>query len=478
MKKTKIVCTLGPATDDDATIEQMLRNGMNVARLNFSHGTHEEHKQRIERFRRIRDRLELPAAILLDTRGPEVRICTFENDETFLEDGQLFTLTAREVPGSNEIVSVTSDVLSKCLNVGDKVLIDDGRIRTEVTEINGLDVICRVINGGRLTNRKGVNVPGVSLDLPYLSEKDKEDILFGIQQDVDFIAASFCRTEKDVIQLRNFLNYHSGHSIKIIAKIENLEGITNFDEILEQADGIMVARGDMGVEVPFEQLPGLQKRFIRSCYLSGKMVIVATQMLESMINNTNPTRAEISDVANAVFDGTSAVMLSGETTIGKYPARTVKVMAQIVLKAEHDALEQKTMIQGRYEKSDYVIDSSDITGAICDATCTTAHDLQAKAIIAATKTGKSARLIAKFRPVQPIVATTPETKTFHQLALAWGVYPVLSLEQESLDHLFQHAIDCARQFGFVEKGDLVVIAAGSPLAAGSTNMLKVQTLSN
>ncbi|MEG1742807.1 MAG: pyruvate kinase, partial [Clostridia bacterium] len=323
MKKTKIVCTLGPSTTDEKTLEEMLRNGMNVARLNFSHGSHEYHKKMIDTFRKVRDKLGYPAALLLDTKGPEIRLKTFKDGEAFLNDGQTFTLTSNDIEGNTEAVSVTYPDLARQLKKGDKVLIDDGRIKLVVESTTETDIICTVINGGEISNRKGVNTPNIHLDMIYLSEADKKDLLFGIEEDVDFIAASFVRCKEDVISIRRFLDYNGGHGIKIISKIENIEGIENFDAILEHSDGIMVARGDMGVEVEYERLPGLQKTFIRKCYSKGKMVITATQMLESMIHNVTPTRAEITDVANAVFDGTSAVMLSGETAVGDHPPLVV-----------------------------------------------------------------------------------------------------------------------------------------------------------
>ena len=332
------------------------------------------------------------------------------------------------------------------------------------------DIVCRVTEGGKVSNRKSINVPNTHLEMPYMSAADESDLLFGIENDVDFVAASFVRCAKDVIDLRKFLNYHGGHKVRIISKIENIEGVNNFDEILEYSDGIMVARGDMGVEVDFEKLPGIQKKFIRKCYSAGKMVITATQMLESMIHSTTPTRAEITDVANAVFDGTSAIMLSGETAMGDHPVKVVQVMAKIALQAEEDCFEMEV-----FKGMTHDIDFSDITNAICDAACTTAKDLNAAAIIAVTKGGSTARRVSKFRPFIPIVAATPDPKTFCQLSLSWGVYPVLSLEQNDTDRLFMHAIDCARQIDIVNKGDRVVVTAGVPLnIAGTTNILKVE----
>ena len=470
MKKTKIVCTLGPACQDEAVLEQMLKNGMNVARINFSHGTHEQHKETIERFRKVRDRLNLPAAIMLDTKGPEIRIKTFENGKVTLEKGQKFILTANDIIGNENIVSITYPTLCQQVKPGDRILADDGRIVLLVEQCSDKDITCVVHAGGELSDKKGINIPHVHIDMEYLSETDKNDIIFGIENDIDFIAASFTRSKDDVIALRKFINYHGGRDICIIAKIENTEGIDNFDEILEHADGIMVARGDLGVEVEYERLPGIQKKFIKKCYQSGKMIITATQMLESMIYSPTPTRAEITDVANAVFDGTSAIMLSGETAVGKYSARAVKVMSKIAEQAERDAFEM-----GAYTGMLYDIDAADTTNAICDATCTTARDLNASAIIAVTKSGYTARRMSKFRPEKPIIAATPVLKTFHQLSLSWGVYPVLALDQDNSDELFIHAIECAKMIDMVSEGDRVVITAGVPLGiTGNTNILKVQ----
>ena len=468
MRKTKIICTLGPASENEEMIEQLFRSGMNVARLNFSHGTHENHKKTIELLRKVRDRLELPAAVLLDTKGPEIRTRLLEGDKAELKEGQTFTLISDDKLGNSEFVSITYPSLNKMVSAGNIIKIDDGSIVLEVTEIIGTDVVCKVLVGGTLKNRKSINVPGVHLDVPYLSEADKADVLFAVENDVDYIAASFVRTRQDVTDLRKFLNYHGGHNIKIISKIENSEGVANFSEILEESDGIMVARGDMGVEVEYEKLPGLQKRFIKTCYGSGKIVITATQMLESMIHSYNPTRAEITDVANAVFDGTSAVMLSGETAMGDHPARVVEVMSKIVRQAASDAISMNMFADRSFVRE------MDTANAICDAACTTAKDLNAQAIIAVTKSGHSARRLSKFRPTEPIVASTPEVKTYHQLSLSWGVHPVLALCQENEEKLFLHALDCAKQIDVVKRGDTVVIVGGAPInVSGNTNMIKV-----
>lgn len=474
MRKTKIVCTLGPVCKSKEMIKQMTLRGMNVARLNFSHGSHAYHKDMIETLKCVRNELGIPLAILLDTKGPEIRTGCFDGGKAILCTGDEVTLTTADVLGNSKIISVSYSELPSQLRVGDTVLIDDGKIRLEVKSATHSDIKCSIHCGGTVTDRKGINIPGISLDMPYMSKSDKEDIIFGIKNDVDFIAASFVRKEDDVIELRKFIDYHGGHNIKIISKIESIEGVKNFDTILRHSDGIMVARGDMGVEVDYEKLPGLQKKFIRKCYQSGKTVITATQMLDSMIYSPTPTRAEITDVANAVFDGTSAVMLSGETAAGKYPLEAISTMAKIAEQAERDQFE----IFGK-EKSDicYEMDSSDTTNALCDAACTTARDLNAKAIISVTMSGQTARQMSKFRPEFPVVAATPIPKTFHQLALSRGVYPVLALYQNSYDNLIIHAVDCAKQIDIVESGDVVVIAAGIPLdMPGSTNMLKIETV--
>lgn len=469
MRKTKIVCTIGPATDSEEMMEALLDNGMNVARLNFSHGTHEAHKVILNRFKKVRDKLKLPAAIMLDTKGPEIRLREFEQGACEIKTGDAYTLTTELVIGTSSIASITYKDLPHQLKSGDSLLIDDGKICLKVQSLTETEIHCLIVHGGMLSNHKGINIPRVKLTMPYLSESDCADLLFGIANDIDFVAASFVRKKEDVIDLRKFIDYNGGHNIKIISKIENLEGIENFDEILQYSDGIMVARGDMGVEVEYERLPGIQKRFIRRCYQSGKVVITATQMLESMINNPSPTRAEITDVANAVFDGTSAVMLSGESAMGKYPIQAVQAMSKIAEQAERDAFEMKV-----YQGIGYDMDISDMTNAICDATCTTARDLKASAIVAVTKFGHTARRMSKFRPANPIVAATPVKKTFHQLSLSWGVYPVMARYQKTSDDLFLHAIDCAKQIDLVSDGDRVVITAGIPLdTSGNTNLLKV-----
>ena len=465
MRKTKIICTLGPASRNKDVIMGMLKSGMDVARINFSHGTHEYHKETIDLFRSVRDELGVPAAVMLDTKGPEIRLGTFKNKSVILETGKTFTLTTNDLVGDEDKVSITYKNLPSQLSNGDKVLIDDGRIHLEVVSVNDTEINCKVISGGEVSDKKGVNIPNVHLDIPYISEADENDLIFGVTQDVDFIAASFVRSKEDVIAIRNLLDYHGGYDIKIISKIENIQGVNNFDEILKHSDGIMIARGDMGVEIEFEKLPGLQKKFIKKCYKAGKMVITATQMLESMIHSQTPTRAEITDIANAVFDGTSAIMLSGETAIGEHPELVVQVMASIALQAEKDAFDMDV-----YKDVQYDNDMNDTTNAICDAACTTARDVKATAIIAITKSGYTARRVSKFRPSQMIIAPTFKEKTFHQLTLSWGVYPVKAIYQPDENVLFNHSGACAKRYGFVKNNDRVVITAGT---GETTDILKV-----
>lgn len=467
MLKTKIICTLGPASATELIMDDMLRSGMNVARINMSHGTHDEHKERIDTFRAARDRLGVPAAVLLDTRGPEIRLGTVEDGTAELREGTEFIITAREVMGNEAIASMNYAQLPQKINPGQRILIDDGNVRLVVRKIKCDDILCEVEYGGKIATHKGVNVPDAHLDMPYLSQRDKDDLAFGVRMDVDFVAASFVRRAEDVMQVRRLLDYHGGQKIRIIAKIENEEGIENIDEILRVADGIMVARGDMGVEVAFERIPGIQKSFIRSCYRAGKPAIVATQMLESMIKSATPTRAEITDVANAVFDGTSAVMLSGETAAGTHPALVVRTMARIINQAEADIHAEAVTAPDVCD-----IDPSDITDAIAAAACTTAEQLDAKLIIADTTSGLSARRLSAHRPRQIIIGATPNRKVFHQLALSWGVYPMIALVQDSIDDLFRHAIACAKSSALANPGDTVVITAGPLNVDGMTNMLK------
>ena len=472
LKKTKIVCTLGPASSDEQVMRQMLEAGMNVARLNFSHGSHEEHRKKIETFRKVRDGLDIPAAVMLDTKGPEIRLRDFVNGSETLEDGATFVLTSGDCPGSRERVGISFKELPSQVSRGTVILIDDGRIRMEVTECTDNEVICKVTEGGKVSNRKGVNIPGSSLDLEYISDADRADILFGIEMDVDYIAASFVRSGDDVRKLRSLLCDNGGENIKIISKIENMEGISNFDEILDLSDGIMVARGDMGVEVDFEKLPGIQKKFIKECCKAGKTVITATQMLESMTHSPAPTRAEITDVANAVFDGTSAVMLSGESAAGDYPVETVKAMAKIVSQAEEDAEEVN-----QYKFLEVETNDRDVSNAMGHAACTTAHDIKASAIVAITTSGYTAEMMAKYKPVEPIIAATPDSKTYHQQALTRGVYPVLTQRSSNWNDLMEKAIEGAERMKFVKKGDCIVLSAGMPLQVpGTTNLIRVKTI--
>lgn len=472
LKKTKIVCTIGPASRDADTMREMLEAGMNVARLNFSHGTHEEHRKTIETFRRVRDEQDRPAAILLDTKGPEIRLGDFENGSEILEEGDEFTLTSEECPGTKERVSTTYKALPSQVSLGTSILIDDGRVRLRVAGTTEDEVRCIVVNGGKVSNRKGVNIPNQSLDLEYISEADRQDILFGIEMDVDYVAASFVRSGADVKVLRSLLNENGGDRIKIISKIENTEGIENFKEILALSDGIMIARGDMGVEVEFEKLPGIQKKFIKECCKAGKTVITATQMLESMTHSPAPTRAEITDVANAVFDGTSAVMLSGESAAGDYPVETVKAMAKIVSQAEEDAEEVN-----QYKFLEVETNDRDVSNAMGHAACTTAHDIKASAIVAITTSGYTAEMMAKYKPVEPIIAATPDSKTYHQQALTRGVYPVLTQRSSNWNDLMEKAIEGAERMKFVKKGDCIVLSAGMPLQVpGTTNLIRVKTI--
>ena len=472
LKKTKIVCTIGPASRDADTMREMLEAGMNVARLNFSHGTHEEHRKTIETFRRVRDEQDRPAAVLLDTKGPEIRLGDFENGSEILEEGDEFTLTSEECPGTKERVSTTYKALPSQVSLGTSILIDDGRVRLRVAGTTEDEVRCIVVNGGKVSNRKGVNIPNQSLDLEYISEADRQDILFGIEMDVDYVAASFVRSGADVKVLRSLLNENGGDRIKIISKIENTEGIENFKEILTLSDGIMIARGDMGVEVDFEKLPGIQKKFIKECCKAGKTVITATQMLESMTHSPAPTRAEITDVANAVFDGTSAVMLSGESAAGDYPVETVKAMAKIVSQAEEDAEEVN-----QYKFLEVETNDRDVSNAMGHAACTTAHDIKASAIVAITTSGYTAEMMAKYKPVEPIIAATPDSKTYHQQALTRGVYPVLTQRSSNWNDLMEKAIEGAERMKFVKKGDCIVLSAGMPLQVpGTTNLIRVKTI--
>lgn len=469
MRKTKIICTLGPSTKDDSILEAMVQEGMNVARLNFSHGTHEGHAKNITRVRELSKKHDIPIAVLLDTKGPEIRTGELKEDKIFLENGQTFTLYAEQKKGDTEGVSISFPDLYKDVREGAEILLDDGLISLKVTEIKGKDIVCQVGNDGGLSEHKGINVPNIHLNMPYMSERDKKDILFGIEQRVDFIAASFVRTSEDVRELRQFLNENGGQFIRIMSKIENKEGIQNIDAIIELSDAIMVARGDMGVELPPEELPAIQKMIIRKVYEAGKQVVTATQMLDSMMKNPRPTRAEVSDVANAIYDGTSAIMLSGETAAGKYPLESLRMMVRIAQEAEA-AIDYKYLFEHHMHKTE-----GDVTAAICHATCTTSYDLKAKAIVAVTKSGFSARMISRYRPDCMVISGTTEERVYHQLSMSWGVIPILVEEKKDIFELFTHAIDVAKEKGLIEKGDLVVLTSGVPLGrSGTTNMLKVE----
>lgn len=471
MRKTKIVCTLGPATDNEDVLRQLMLEGMDVARCNFSHGVHEEHKKRMDMVKKLRKEVKKHVAILLDTKGPEVRVKQFKEGRVTLKEGQLFTLTADEVEGTEEKVSVTYTRLYEDLEVGMKVLIDDGLIEMLVEKVEHSNIVCRVVNGGAVSNNKGINIPDVSLSMPYLSDRDRDDILFGIGEEVDFIAASFVQDKDDILQLRRLLDKNGGQGIKIIAKIENMQGVENIDEIIEVSDGIMIARGDMGVEIPYEEVPVIQKMIIKKVYEEGKQVITATQMLESMIKNPRPTRAEATDIANAVYDGTSAIMLSGETAAGAYPVEAVKTMVRIAERTEGDVDYRK-----RFFNHDRKV-NPDITDAICHATCTTAHDLNAKAIVTVTKSGNSARMISRYRPSSDIIGCATSEKVCRQLNLAWGVTPILLKEENDVFDLFNRAIMAAQKMKLLEKGDLAVITSGVPIGmSGTTNMIKVENV--
>lgn len=473
MKRTKIICTLGPASNSKDILTNMIKSGMNVARINFSHGTYEQHKKTIDLIKEVRKELDQPVGILLDTKGPEIRIRDFENGQIELKKDKIFILTTRDIIGNENEVSVTYKDLPQDIKIDDRILIDDGLIELIVVKAEGTEITCKVLNGGVVKNKKGINIPGVRTKLPFLSENDKKDLLFGIENDIDFIAASFVSDPADVKAMRNFADNNGGEEIKIIAKIENRDGVNNILDIVRIADGIMIARGDMGVEIPFEEIPGIQKAIINKCYRLSKPVITATQMLDSMIRNPRPTRAEITDVANAVYDSTSAIMLSGETAVGLYPVETVKVMSRIAEKAESD-IDYKKKFRDNFEKQ-----SDNVTNAIGYATTSTAHSLNAKAIISVTKSGNTARTISRFRPDCPIIATTINKKVFYQLSISWGVIPLLNELRNTTDELFEHATETSIQAGLIKSGDLVVITGGTPVnVRGTTNTMKVQVVGN
>jgi len=471
LKKTKIVCTMGPSTDNANVLKRMVKAGMNVARFNMSHGTHDEQAKRMALVRSVREELGVPVAMLLDTKGPEVRIRTFKNGREELKKGAKFILSsAADVEGDRDRVGISFPGLYKYLKKGNVILADDGNIELHVNSANETEILTTVAVGGILSNRKSLNFPGIEIDMEYLSEADKSDIAFGVEQGVDCIALSFVRSRSDVEAVRGFLETLGAAGITLISKIENRQGVNNMESIIAASDGIMVARGDMGVEIPFEELPGIQKRLIKDCYKVGKTVITATQMLESMIVHPRPTRAEISDVANAVYDGTSATMLSGETAAGSYPVEAVKTMAKIIKQAENGIDYKKRFY-------DLKVDVNSIDDAVSHSATDAAHDLNAKAIITVTFSGTTARRISRFRPLAPIVGATTSQKTYYQLALSWGVIPVLAEEKDNTDDLLAHAAECALKTGAVKSGDIVVIAAGVPVGVtGNTNMIKIQKI--
>ncbi|MCM1497849.1 MAG: pyruvate kinase [Clostridium sp.] len=471
MRRTKIICTLGPATEDDKVLKELMIEGMNVARFNFSHGDHAQHKKNLERVKALREELGLPIAALLDTRGPEIRVKNFKDGKVVLQNGQQFTLTTREIEGDETAVSVTYGNLVQDIKKGDRILIDDGLIAMHVQEVTDTDIVCVVDNGGPVSNHKGVNVPNVALSMPYVSDRDREDIIFGIEQGFDFIAASFVRTAADILEIRDILSRHNCNFINIIAKIENMQGVENIDEIIRVSDGVMIARGDMGVEIPFEDVPSIQKMIIRKVYNAEKIVITATQMLDSMMKNPRPTRAEATDVANAIYDGTSAIMLSGETAAGLYPVEALKTMVRITERTEADIDLVK-----RFNNRESLV-NPDITNAIAHATCTTAMDLNATAIVTVTKSGKTARMISKYRPACPIIGCSPYENVWRQLNLSWGVMPLMVEEKHNTDDLFEHAIEEAEKKGYVKQGEITVITAGVPLGvSGTTNLIKVHVV--
>lgn len=473
MKKTKIICTVGPACEDREILKSMMMAGMNAARLNFSHGTHEEQKKKIDLVKELREELNLPISIILDTKGPEIRTGQFEEKEVELFEGQTFTLTMDDVMGTNKICSVSYKGLIEDVKPGDQILIDDGLIGMTINAIEGNNIICTVDNGGMIKNYKSINVPGVTVRLPAITDKDKEDIEFGIREEVDYIAASFVRKGSDVEEMRTFLKNHGADQIKIISKIENKEGVDNILDIVLASDVIMVARGDLGVEIPAEQVPATQKRIIKLCNLEGKPVITATQMMDSMIRNPRPTRAEVADVANAIYDGTDVIMLSGETASGKYPIEAVKMMVDIA-KATEASLNYDNILKEKNRVKD-----ASITNAIGHATCTSAQGLKATAILTPTATGHTAQVVSKFRPKAPILAFTSTEQVARHLSLVWGVTPIVTKSADTGKGVFHDAINNAEKKGFITKGDLIVITAGAPVGVGGmTNMLRIHIVGN
>lgn len=468
MRKTKIVCTIGPASQDENKLRELIEAGMNVARFNFSHGSHEEHGLKLERVRRISRELNRPVAVLLDTRGPEIRLRDFENGRVMLTEGQKFTLTTEEMMGTAEKAAITYKNLVNDVKPGDDILIDDGLIGMRVEEVAGPDIICTVLNGGPVSNHKGINVPGVKLTMPFIDERDRADIIYGCEMGFDFIAASFVRSKEDILELREILKEYNS-KIQIIAKIESLQGIENLAEIIEVSDGIMVARGDMGVEIPLEDVPIVQKQIIRLAVHAGKHVITATQMLDSMIKNPRPTRAETTDVANAIYDGTTAIMLSGETANGAYPLEAVQTMARIAERAE-----ASIDYNARMREDDTTLFQQDTTSSICHATCSIAAELNAAAIITVTMSGFTSSMIARYKPSCQIISCTTSRLVWRQMNLQWGVKPLLILQENTAEDLFREAVVAASEAGYVKKGDRVVLTAGMPLGvSGNTNMLRI-----
>ena len=470
-KKTKIICTLGPASDKEEVLTKLVENGLNVCRFNFSHGSHEEHKGRMDLAKKVREKLNKPVALLLDTKGPEIRTGNFAQPEVFLEEGSKFTITMEDVVGTQEICTVSYKGLANDVVAGDLILIDDGLVGLRVDEVCGNEIHCTVENSGIVKNHKGVNVPGVKINLPALTPKDVSDIEFGITQGIDFIAASFVRKASDVLAIREVLENNNATDIQIISKIENQEGVDNLDEILQVSDGLMVARGDLGVEIPTEEMPVVQKEMIKKCNELGKPVITATQMLDSMMRNPRPTRAEVTDVANAIYDGTDAIMLSGETAAGKYPVEAVKVMAAIAKRIE-ETLDYENILRSK------ALNNTSVTDAISYATCTTAKSLNASGIVTSTSSGHTARMVSKFRPSTPIIAATPNEKTRRQLSLSWGVYTVMCDQAVNTDTIIDNSIEASKVEGFIDEGELVVVTAGVPTGvSGTTNLIKVHVIS-
>ena len=472
MRKTKIICTLGPSTDKEGVLRDLIANGMNVARFNFSHGSHEEHLGRLEKLKALREELGKPVAALLDTKGPEIRLKDFKNGVENLVAGQTFTLTTRDVEGTNEICSITYKDLPMDVEPNGTIMLDDGLIKLQIQTVNDTDIVCTVLNNGKIKNKKGVNVPGVHLSMPYMSQRDKDDIIFGIQQGYDFIAASFVRTAQDVYDIRNLLNQYDSN-IRIIAKIENREGVNNIDSILAAADAVMVARGDLGVEIDFTELPGIQKTIIDRSFSFGKPIVTATQMLDSMIVNPRPTRAEISDVANAIYDGTSAIMLSGETAAGAYPVEALKTMSAIAERTEQEGFH----LRGRQMDSNP--GKISVSDATAHAACLTARDVNAAAIVTVSESGTTARLLSKYRPQQPIIACVMREQVQRQLSLSWGITPLMMSLAHSTDELMEMSTALAKENGYLHNGELAVVTAGVPVGvSGTTNMIKIHMVGN